>query len=121
MFHSCHAARLPIYAVFIAAFFNENNGLVLLSMYVLGIVVALIVAAILKRTMFKGLSTPFVMELPTYKVPSVKEVLLHTWEKSKGFLKKAGTLIFVCSVILWALSIFPWVLNMHLQIAYWVK
>ncbi|WP_342764224.1 ferrous iron transport protein B [uncultured Methanobrevibacter sp.] len=105
-FMSC-TARLPIYAVFIAAFFNEHNGIVLLSMYVLGIVVALIVAAILKRTMFKGLSTPFVMELPTYKIPSVKGVLLHTWEKSKGFLKKAGTLIFVCSVVLWVLSIFP--------------
>ena len=105
-FMSC-TARLPIYAVFIAAFFNEHIGIVLLSMYVLGIVVALIVAAILKRTMFKGLSTPFVMELPTYKIPSVKGVLLHTWEKSKGFLKKAGTLIFVCSVVLWVLSIFP--------------
>lgn len=105
-FMSC-TARLPIYAVFIAAFFRENNGIVLLSMYVLGIVVALIVAAILKRTMFKGLSTPFVMELPSYKIPSVKGVLLHTWEKSKGFLKKAGTLIFVCSVVLWVLSIFP--------------
>ncbi len=105
-FMSC-TARLPIYAVFIAAFFNENNGIVLLSMYVLGIVVALIVAAILKRTMFKGLSTPFVMEFPTYKIPSVKGVLLHTWEKSKGFLKKAGTLIFACSVVLWVLSIFP--------------
>nr|WP_294999743.1 ferrous iron transport protein B [uncultured Methanobrevibacter sp.] len=105
-FMSC-TARLPIYAVFIAAFFRENNGIVLLSMYVLGIVVALIVAAILKRTIFKGLSTPFVMELPSYKIPSVKGVLLHTWEKSKGFLKKAGTLIFVCSVVLWVLSIFP--------------
>jgi ferrous iron transport protein B len=98
---------LPIYAIFIAAFFEANNGLILLSIYLLGIVVALIVAAILKRTMFKGISSPFVMELPTYKIPSVKGVLLHTWEKSKGFLKKAGTLIFVCSVVLWVLSIFP--------------
>ena len=105
-FMSC-TARLPIYAIFIAAFFAENEGTALLAIYLLGIVVALIVAAILKRTMFKGLSTPFVMELPTYKVPSIKGVLLHTWEKVKGFLRKAGTIILACSIILWALSIFP--------------
>ena len=105
-FMSC-TARLPIYAIFIAAFFEANNGLILLSIYLLGIVVALIVAAILKRTMFKGISSPFVMELPTYKVPSLKGVLLHTWEKVKGFLRKAGTIILACSIILWALSIFP--------------
>ena len=107
-FMSC-TARLPIYGIFIAAFFAKDQGLMLLLIYVLGIVVALIVAAILKRTMFKGLSTPFVMELPTYKVPSVKGILLHTWEKVKGFLRKAGTIILVCSVVLWILqNIFPW-------------
>ena len=107
-FMSC-TARLPIYGIFIAAFFTEHQALIMLSIYLLGIVVALIVAAILKRTMFKGLSTPFVMELPTYKVPSLKGVLLHTWEKVKGFLKKAGTLILACSIVLWILqNIFPW-------------
>ena len=107
-FMSC-TARLPIYAIFIAAFFAENQGNVLLAIYLLGIVVALIVAAILKRTMFKGLSTPFVMELPTYKIPSVKGVLLHTWEKVKGFLRKAGTIILACSIVLWILqNIYPW-------------
>ena len=105
-FMSC-TARLPIYAIFIGAFFAENQGTVLLAIYLLGIVVALIVAAILKRTMFKGLSTPFVMELPTYKIPSIKGVLLHTWEKVKGFLRKAGTIILACSIVLWALSSFP--------------
>ena len=105
-FMSC-TARLPIYAIFIGAFFAENQGTMLLAIYLLGIVVALIVAAILKRTIFKGLSTPFVMELPTYKVPSIKGVLLHTWEKVKGFLRKAGTIILACSIALWALSIFP--------------
>ena len=105
-FMSC-TARLPIYAIFIAAFFPDNQGTMLLAIYLLGIVVALIVAAILKRTMFKGLSTPFVMELPTYKVPSLKGILLHTWEKVKGFLRKAGTIILACSIVLWALSIFP--------------
>ena len=107
-FMSC-TARLPIYGVFIAAFFSDNKGLMLLLIYVLGIFVALVVAAILKRTMFKGLSTPFVMELPSYKIPSLKGVLLHTWEKVKGFLRKAGTVILVCSVVLWALqNIYPW-------------
>lgn len=86
-FMSC-TARLPIYGVFIAAFFSENQGFMLVLIYLLGIVVALIVAAILKRTMFKGLSTPFVMELPTYKIPSLKGILLHTLEKVKGFLKR---------------------------------
>jgi ferrous iron transport protein B len=81
----------------------------MIAIYILGIIVALIVAAILKRTMFKGLSTPFVMELPTYKLPSLKGVLLHTWEKVKGFLRKAGTIILVCSIVLWILqNIFPW-------------
>ena len=105
-FMSC-TARLPIYAIFIGAFFKEHNGIILLSIYILGIIVALIVAAILKRTLFRGLSTPFVMELPTYKVPSLKGVILHTWEKVKGFLRKAGTVILACSIVLWALSIFP--------------
>ena len=105
-FMSC-TARLPIYAIFTAAFFAENEGTVLLIIYLLGIVVALIVAGILKRTMFKGMSTPFVMELPTYKVPSIKGVLLHNWEKVKGFLRQAGTIILACSIVLWALSIFP--------------
>ena len=107
-FMSC-TSRLPIYIIFIGAFFSENQGVVLLGIYLLGIAVALVVAAILKRTMFKGLSTPFVMELPTYKVPSLKGIILHTWEKVKGFLKKAGTVILICSVILWLLqNIYPW-------------
>lgn len=105
-FMSC-TARLPIYGIFVGAFFTEHKGLMLVLIYVIGIIVALIVAAILKRTMFKGLSTPFVMELPTYKVPSVKGVLLHTWEKVKGFLRKAGTIILACSIVLWALGTFP--------------
>ena len=107
-FMSC-TARLPIYGVFIAAFFAENQGLMLLLIYVLGIAVALVVAAILKRTMFKGLSTPFVMELPSYKIPSLKGILLHTWDKVKGFLRKAGTIILICSIVLWLLkNIYPW-------------
>ena len=107
-FMSC-TSRLPIYIIFIGAFFSEYRGIVLLSIYLLGIAAALAVAAVLKRTLFKGLSTPFVMELPTYKLPSLKGIILHTSEKVKGFLKKAGTVILICSVILWLLqNIFPW-------------
>lgn len=106
-FMSC-TARMPIYIIFIAAFFKQNAGIMLSAMYIIGIIVALIVAAILKRTMFKGISAPFVMELPTYKIPSLKGVLLHTWEKVKGFLRKAGTIILALSVVLWiAQNIFP--------------
>ena len=105
-FMSC-TARLPIYSIFVGAFFAANEGLIFLSIYLLGIVVALIVAGILKRTIFKGLSAPFVMELPTYKVPSLKGVLLHTWEKTKGFLKKAGTIILASAIVIWILSSVP--------------
>ena len=105
-FMSC-TARLPVYALIISAFFAANQGEVLFSIYILGIVVALVVAAILKRTMFKGMSSPFVMELPTYKVPSLKGVLLHTWDKTKGFIRKAGTIILAASIIIWVLSSVP--------------
>ncbi len=105
-FMSC-TARLPVYTLFIAAFFTAYQGQVLFAIYLIGIAVAIIVAAVLKRTMFKGMSSPFVMELPTYKVPSLKGVLLHTWEKSKGFLRKAGTIILAASIIIWILSSFP--------------
>ena len=105
-FMSC-TARLPIYAIFTAAFFPDNAGTMLLVMYLLGIIVALIIAALLKRTLFKGMSAPFVMELPTYKLPSVKGILIHTWEKVKGFIKKAATIILAAVVIIWVLSIFP--------------
>ena len=105
-FMSC-TARAPIYAIFVAAFFTQYQSVMVTLMYVIGVVVALIVAAILKRTLFKGMSAPFVMELPTYKIPSLKGVLLHTWDKVKGFLRKAGTIILVCSIVLWILSSFP--------------
>ncbi len=117
-FMSC-SARMPIYLMITSVFFTAipvfsigpfvltQESLVVTCMYLLGIVVALIVAAILKRTMFKGMSAPFVMELPTYKIPSVKGVLLHTWEKTKGFLKKAGTIILIATIVIWILSSVP--------------
>ena len=117
-FMSC-TARMPIYSMFTVAFFAAvpvfalgpivitQQTLVVFAMYIIGIVVALIVAAILKRTLFKGMSAPFVMELPTYKVPSLKGVLLHTWDKTKGFLRKAGTIILGASIVIWILSNVP--------------
>lgn len=105
-FMSC-TARLPVYALFVAAFFTAFQGEVIFSLYLLGIAVAIIVAAILKRTTFKGITSPFVMELPSYKLPSVKGVLIHTWEKGYGFIKKAGTIILAASIIVWILSSLP--------------
>lgn len=105
-FVSC-GARLPIYAVFTAAFFPEKAGIVLFALYVLGIVVALIAGKIFSVTLFNGETSYFVMELPSYKVPSIKNVLMLMWEKAEAFLKKAGMIIFPMVVILWVLSIFP--------------
>ena len=105
-FMSCNA-RLPVYTLFIAAFFSAYHGLVLFSLYFLGIAVAIITAFILKRTVFKGMSTPFIMELPPYRMPKLKGVCIHTWERGKGFLKKAGTIILATSIIIWTLSSLP--------------
>ncbi|MBX7076420.1 MAG: ferrous iron transport protein B [Methanobacteriaceae archaeon] len=105
-FMSC-SARLPVYALFTAAFFTAYQGEVIFSLYLLGIIVAILVALIFKRTVFKGLSTPFVMELPSYKLPSLKGVLIHTWERGVVFLKKAGTIILALSVVVWVLSSLP--------------
>ena len=117
-FMSC-TARMPIYSMFTVAFFAAvpvfalgplvvtQQTLVVFAMYLIGIIVALVVAAILKRTLFKGMSAPFVMELPTYKLPSLKGVLLHTWDKTKGFLRKAGTIILGASIVIWILSNVP--------------
>lgn len=105
-FMSC-SARLPVYLLLVGAFFTAYQGLVIFSIYLLGIIVAIIVATILKKTLFKGMSAPFVMELPTYKLPSLKGVLMHTWEKAYGFIRKAGTIILGSSIVIWILSIFP--------------
>lgn len=105
-FMSC-TARIPVYALFVAAFFSAYQSEVTLSLYLLGIAVAILVAAILKRTAFKGMTSPFVMELPSYKLPSLKGVLIHTWEKGYGFIRKAGTIILVASVVVWLLSSLP--------------
>jgi ferrous iron transport protein B len=99
-FISC-GAKLPIYVMFAAAFFPASSGFVVFSLYLLGIVVAILSGILLKNTLFKGAVAPFVMELPPYRVPTVKGLLIHMWDRAKGFLKKAGTIIFAASVIIW--------------------
>ncbi len=105
-FMSC-GARIPIYLVFIAAFFPNNGGLVLFLIYSLGIVVALLMGKIFSKTLFKGDSAHFIMELPPYRIPSVRNVLRDMWEKVWDFLKKAGTIIFAVVSLLWVLSVLP--------------
>ncbi len=102
-FMSC-SAKLPIYGMITAAFFPEHTALVLISVYIIGILVAIISALLLKNTIFKGDSIPFVMELPAYRIPSAKSVVLHMWEKAKDFMRKAFTIIFVASIVIWFLQ-----------------
>ncbi len=105
-FMSC-SARLPVYIIFIAAFFPNNKALVLFSLYFIGIVMSVIMAHILSRFVIKGKSSPFVMELPPYRLPSASAVVRHTWEKGLQYLKKMGTTILAASIIIWALTYFP--------------
>ena len=103
---SC-SARLPVYIIIISAFFPQNAALVLFSMYLIGILFSVLMAKIFSRFVIKGESSPFVMELPPYRMPSMKSVSRHTWEKGKQYLKKMGTTILVASIAVWALSYFP--------------
>ncbi|MGI6088095.1 MAG: ferrous iron transport protein B [Kiritimatiellia bacterium] len=104
---SC-GARLPIYALIIPAFFPEVwHAPMLWIIYVIGIVLAIICAKIFRSTLFKGESVPFVMELPPYRMPTLKGVLIHMWERGSLYLKKAGTLILAVSILLWAMTSFP--------------
>ncbi|WML43262.1 ferrous iron transport protein B [Neobacillus sp. PS3-40] len=100
---SC-SARLPVYALFVGGFFAGNKALVVLSLYVLGIVVALILAKIFSSTLLKSETSLFVIELPPYRVPQFQSLRKSTWDKGKGFVKKAGTFIFAGSVFIWLLS-----------------
>ncbi|MDR0463667.1 MAG: ferrous iron transport protein B [Treponema sp.] len=109
-FMSC-GAKIPIYAMFTAAFFPKHQALVMITIYVLGIVLGIISGFIMKKTIFKGAPVPFVMELPNYRFPSIKSVLLLMWEKAKDFLQRAFTVIFVATVIIWFLQSFDMRLN----------
>lgn len=104
-FISC-GAKLPIYALFAAVFFPDCAANVVMSLYVLGIVVALIMASIFRRTLNKDDDGQFLLELPPYRVPTLLSVALETWEKGKGYIYKAGTVIFAMSVLIWCLSSF---------------
>lgn len=106
-FMSC-SARLPIYGLMSAAFFPQYSGLVVFSLYVIGLVFAIVSGVILKKTMFQGEPAAFVLELPPYRLPTLKNCLMHVWEKVRGFLVKAGTLILAMSVVLWFLQSFGW-------------
>lgn len=110
-FMSC-GAKLPIYAVFAGAFFASNQSIVLFSLYILGIVVAVLSGILLKNTMFKGQTATFVMELPQYRFPTVKSMVIHMWDKVKGFAIKAGTVLLVATIIIWFTSNFSFSLQM---------
>ncbi len=106
-FMSC-SAKVPVYAVFCAAFFPRSGALVMSALYFGGILVAIASGLVLKRTLFKGNSVPFVMELPVYRMPSLKTVVLHLWEKTKDFVHRAFTIIFIGSLVIWFMTNLDW-------------
>ncbi|MBO8435289.1 MAG: ferrous iron transport protein B [Tyzzerella sp.] len=110
-FFSC-GAKLPIYAMFTAALFKENSDLVVFGMYLIGIVTAVICAIILKKVVFKDENAPFIMELPQYHCPRAKSLILLLWEKLKGYLFRAGTVILASTIVIWFLSNFSFRLEM---------
>ena len=105
-FISC-SARIPIYALFTAVFFVSNQAEITFGLYILGMIVAIIVARLLKRTAFSEESAPFIMELPPYRLPTLKSAGLHMWERGSLFIKKAGTIILGTSIIVWLLGNLP--------------
>ncbi|MFZ5569729.1 MAG: ferrous iron transport protein B [Thermodesulfobacteriota bacterium] len=105
-FMSC-SARLPIYIVLAGTFFSRRAGSVLFGIYMAGIIVAIVSGRLFRSTLLKGADAPFVMELPPYRMPMAKNLLIHMWDRSKLFLKKMGGIILVGSVVVWALSAFP--------------
>ncbi len=109
-FMSC-TAKLPIYAFFISAFFPGNGGFIMTGLYILGIVVAILIALLFKGTIFKGEAVPFVMELPNYRMPGVKNVTQLLWEKAKDFLSKAFSVILIATMVVWFLQSFDWHFN----------
>ena len=104
-FISC-SAKIPIYALFAAAFFERKGVLVMLALYTFGILTGLLCAVVLKKTVFRGSSMPFMMELPNYRFPSAKSVLLLMWDKAKDFVQRAFTVIFVATLVIWFLQTF---------------
>ena len=105
-FMSC-SARLPVYILIISAFFSKYQAWILIGIYATGIVFAFLTAQILNKTVFKNKETPFVMELPTYRLPTLRNVLYHMWDKTQHYLRKIGTIILLGVIIIWALEYFP--------------
>jgi len=105
-FMSC-SARLPVYVLLISAFFPVKQGLVLLAIYVIGVVLAIVVALLFKKIFFKKAEVPFVMELPPYRMPTLRNTSIHMWNKSVQYLTKMGTVILFASILIWALGYFP--------------
>jgi ferrous iron transport protein B len=105
-FMSC-SARLPVYIILAGAFFGVRAGSVIFGIYLLGIVLSIITGRIFRSTLLRGVDAPFVMELPPYRIPMIKSLLIHMWDRSKLFLKKMGGIILAGSVVVWALSAFP--------------
>lgn len=110
-FMSC-SAKLPIYGIITMTFFPQRSALIMISLYITGILVAILSGLLLKHTIFRGNSMPFVMELPAYRLPNVRSVLLHMWEKAEDFLHKAFTVIFLAAIIVWFLQRFDWTFHM---------
>lgn len=106
-FMSC-GARLPVYVVFITAFFPESSGTVLFSLYVLGILIAITLGIVFHRFIYRGVSSPFIMELPPYRFPTFRDLRVHTWVKLKHFIVKAGTWILLINLVVWVLLNLPW-------------
>lgn len=105
-FMSC-SARLPVYLLLISAFFDKHQGLILVSIYLLGVLMSILTALLMKRVAFKNESDQFVMELPPYRIPTLRNAVVHMWDKSVQYVKKMGTVILGATVIIWALEYFP--------------
>ncbi|MCR5092526.1 MAG: ferrous iron transport protein B [Lachnospiraceae bacterium] len=110
-FMSC-TAKLPIYAFFVAAFFPKIGGLVMMGLYLLGIIIGILIAVIYRKTLFRGDAVPFVMELPNYRMPRLKNVLQLLWDKAKDFLQRAFSVILVATIVVWLLQSF----DMHMRL-----
>ena len=105
-FMSC-SARLPVYVLFISAFFPQNPGLILAAIYFTGILLAFLTAQVFNKTIFRNKETPFVLELPPYRMPTLKNIVVHMWDKTQQYLKKIGGIILIGVIIIWALGYFP--------------
>ena len=109
-FMSC-SAKLPVYGLLTSAFFAHGSVLAMVSLYLLGVAIAALVALVFRRTLFQGEPVPFIMELPNYRLPSAKTTLLLAWDKARDFIQRAFTIIFAASIVIWFLQTFDWQLN----------